>query len=287
MYNIRKIVIAIICLLTSGFALAQKQPKEPFVDPKWTQECEPFRVAGNVYYVGTYDLGCYLITTPKGHILINTGVAASMPMLRSHIEKLGFKLSDIKILLVSQVHYDHVGTMAEMKKITGAKLMVQQADAQVMADGGASDYLYSELAPLFAPVKPDRILQNNDVVELGGVKLTVLHHPGHTKGSCSYALTVKDGPKQYKVLIANMPSVIIEDKISEVHTYPGMEKDYTYTFAAMKALKFDLWVAAHASQFGLHNKRRPGDSYNPEAFRDQQGYLDKLSELEKHFREMK
>lgn len=285
--GLRVLMAVLLALLITTSAFAQKAVKEPFVNKEWVKDYKPFKVAGNLYYVGSYDLGCYLLTTSEGHILINTGVAASLPMLQKHITSLGFKIKDIKILLTSQVHYDHVGAMAALKGLTGAQLMIQEADAQVMADGGATDYLFSEMAPLFAPVKPDRILRDGDVLELGGVHIKVLHHPGHTKGSCSYVLTVQEGKRPYKVLIANMPSVIVEKKIAEVHSYPNMDRDYAYTFKAMRSLEFDLWLAAHASQFALHDKRTVRTGCKPEVFRDQAGYIKKLDDLEANFNEMR
>ncbi len=275
--------LLLLCISFGAYGQAHP-PKEPFLKDEWTKDYEPFRIAGNLYYVGSYDLGCYLITTPQGHILINTGVASMGPMLVRHIETLGFKVSDIKVILISQVHYDHVGTMAEMKKLTGARVMVDEKDAKVLADGGASDYLYSGLAPLFEPVTPDKLLRDKDTVKVGNMVVTLLHHPGHTKGSCSFSFTVRDEQNAYKVLIANMPSVIVEKKLKDVHTYPTITADYKRTFASLRSQHFDLWLAAHASQFGLQAKRKPGDAYNPELFRDSKGFLDALAELEKGFK---
>lgn len=255
----------------------------PFKKEVWSQDYEPFRIAGNLYYIGTYDLGCYLITTPKGHILINTGLDESVPMLRKHIEALGFKYSDIRILLTNHVHYDHVAGMAAIKKYTGAQMMVNEHDAPVLADGGRSDYLFGAKGPTFAPVKPDRLLHNRDTIKLGGMEIIALRHPGHTKGSCSYLFTVKDEQHPYRVLIANMPSVIIETSFEDVHTYPGMAKDYAYTFKELKKQQFDIWLAAHTSQFDLHKKRKPGDAYNPKAFIDQVGYNATVNDLEKEY----
>ena len=143
---------------------------------------EPLRIAGNLYYVGTYDLGCYLITTRKGNILINTGLAASATQIKHNIEKLGFKFNDIKILLITHAHYDHVGALAEIKKLTGAKLMVNENDAQVLADGGMSDYALGIYGRSFASVKADRLLHDHDSISLGNMHLVMLHHPGIPKG---------------------------------------------------------------------------------------------------------
>src|ERR1044071_1657413 len=159
---------------------------EPKTTEEWTRSYQPFRIAGNLYYVGTYDLCCYLITTSKGNILINTGLSASITLIKNNIETLGFKFSDIKILLTTQAHYDHMGAMAAIKQQTGAQFMADEKEADVLATGGASDYELSKYGTSFEPVKPDRLLHNNDTIRLGDMSLVMLHHPGHTKGSCSY-----------------------------------------------------------------------------------------------------
>ena len=279
---LRIVISVFVFLLLSCSSQAQKKYDVPNTKAEWSQDCEPFRIAGNLYYVGTYDLCCYLITTPKGHILINTGLAESTHMLRKHIEALGFKFSDIKILLTTQVHYDHVGAMAEIKKLTGARLMVNAPDAAVLADGGSSDYFMGGKGPLFEPVKADQLLHDGESVNWGGMHIQVLSHPGHTKGSTSFLFDVVDDNKSYRVLIANMPSVIVPD-IKNVPGYPNIITDYAHTFEAMKKLKFDIWLAAHASQFDMHRKHHPGDSYHPEVFMDRAGYDAALDDLEKEY----
>ncbi|MCK7554972.1 subclass B3 metallo-beta-lactamase [Chitinophaga sedimenti] len=275
-------------MLAAGLLYTHTSSAQKVVEPKamsdeWSKPYEPFRIAGNLYYVGTYDLACYLVTTPQGNILINTGLAASTGIIRSNIEKLGFRFADTKILLTTQVHYDHVGAMAEIKKLTGAKLMVDEKDAAVMQDGGTSDYYFGGDHAVFKPAKVDRLLRDHDTVALGGSKLVLLHHPGHTKGSCSFLLDARDGARTYRILIANMPSIIIDGKFSEVKSYPGMAADYKRTLQQMKAVSFDLWVASHASQFDLHTKRKAGDNYNPAVFADKAAYQSKLRDLQQSF----
>lgn len=278
------IVIVILFLLFSSFLATAQQVKEPKDTPaEWSKPYPPFRIAGNLYYVGTDDLACYLIVTPKGNILINTGLAASLPLIKANLETLGFKFNDIKILLTTQAHYDHMGAMSAIKKATGAKLMVNEKDAAVVADGGNSDYALGGHGPTFEPVKTDRLLHNGDVVKLGDMRLVMLHHPGHTKGSCSFLFDVKDGNRKYKVLIANMPTIVTDKKFSEVHTYPDIARDYAYTIDAMKKLTFDIWLSSHSSQFGLHRKNKPGGVYNPAAFMDKIGYDKAIKDLEIQF----
>jgi metallo-beta-lactamase class B len=266
---------AIILSFVTSFAAAQ-------ANSEWTTPYEPFRIAGNLYYVGTYDLACYLITTPDGNILINTGLAESVPMIRSNVEALGFKFSDIKILLTTQAHFDHVAGMAEIIKATGAKMMVHEADAQVLADGGKSDFLFGG-TNTFAPVSADRILHDRDTISLGETKLIALHHPGHTKGSTSFLLDVADNKRSWRVLIVNIPSILPQTRISGMPTYPNVGKDYAYTLSALRDLQFDLWVASHASQFGLHTKRKIGDPYHPEAFSDRPGYEASINTIKREY----
>jgi len=254
----------------------------PKPEREWVTPYQPFRIAGNLYYVGTYDLASYLITTPQGHILINTGTVESVPMIRKSIEQLGFKFSDIKILLATHAHFDHVGGMAAIKKITGAAMMINEKDAPVLADGGFSDYVLGGKVS-FAPVKADRLLHDHDTIALGGTQVVMLHHPGHTKGASSFVLTVKDEKRSYRVLIANMPSIITSKKLSDIPAYPDMAKDYAYTLASLKAQQFDIWLASHASQFQLHKHHQPGDAYNPMAFSNRQEFDEALNDLQQDY----
>lgn len=280
----KKVIFLLSLFCLNYFAQAQKV-SEPSSEthPEWTRPYPSFRIAGNLYYVGTSDLACYLIVTPKGNILINTGLASSASGIKTSIESLGFKLSDTKILLNTQAHYDHMGAMAAIKRITGAKLMINEGDAKVVADGGLSDYTSKGKVREFEPVKVDRVLHDGDTIKLGGMQLVMLHHPGHTKGSCSYLFDVKDKKQKYKVLIANMPTIITEKKFSDIPAYPNIARDYAYTLNAMKHLKFDIWLASHASQFGLADKHKPNSGYNPAVFFDKKGYGQEISDLQKDF----
>ena len=279
-----KITAMVIIFLSADFlASAQKVSEPKNTPPDWSKPCEPFRIAGNLYYVGTYDLACYLITTPKGNILINTGLAASAPLIKASIEALGFKFTDIKILLTTQAHYDHMGAMAAIKKLTRAKMMADAKDSGIMADGGRSDYALGGSTSAYEPVEADRLLHNCDTIRLGDMQLVMLHHPGHTKGSCSFLFDVKDERRSYRVLIANMPTIVTEKKFTDIPAYPDIAKDYAYTLNVMKKLSFDIWLSSHAGQFGLHSKHKPADGYNPAAFIDRRGYDETLTDLEKEF----
>jgi len=278
--------IFLLLLLSCSLLGFAQTVTEPANNPKeWSQATEPFRIAGNLYYVGTYDLASYLIVTEKGNILINTGLANSLSIIKENIKALGFDYKSIKILLLTQAHFDHLGAMAEIKKETGAKLYVDEKDADALETGGKSDYELGKYGVSFKPVKPDVLLKNDDKIKLGSTTLTMLHHPGHTKGSCSFIFDTKDKNSSYKILIANMPSIIVDRKFSEIASYKDIQKDYTETFKAMKRLDFDLWVASHASQFDLHEKRKSGDAYNPKVFMDKSVFFENLRDLENDFLE--
>ena len=268
--------------------ITQAQVKEPqSFNEDWSKPYEPFRIVGNVYYVGTYDLACYLITTSNGHILINTGLAASASLIEKNVKTLGFKFSDIKILLTTQAHWDHCGALAEIKAKTGAHMMVNEKDAPVLKDGGASDFAFGGNGSTFAPVEINKLLYPDEIISLGNTQIKMLHHPGHTKGSCSYLLTTKDDARSYQVLIANMPTIVVDQKLSEVVNYPSISNDIAYTLNSMTKLSFDIWLASHASQFNMHQKRKIGDPYNPNVFIDSAGFAAAIEILKKQYEEKK
>jgi len=252
------------------FALAGCALAEP--NPDWTRPFPAHRIVGNLYYVGTYDLACFLVTTPKGNILINSGVDGSVPMIKASIESLGFKLKDTKILLTTQAHYDHVAGMAEMKRLTGAKFLATAGDTPVLEDGGKSDPLFTTPEFRFAPVKVDGRIQDGQKISLGGTELTAYSHPGHTRGSVSYGLTIAENGRNYRVLIANIGSINPGTILIGNKKYPQIAEDYARTFREQKKLECDIFLSSHASQYQLHDKWKPGQAYNPDTFVDPEGY---------------
>ncbi len=283
-YKIKKAILLFNLILLSALKFPQ-QTNKPYYNPEWSKPYPAFKIVGNLYYVGTYDLACYLLVTPNGNILINTGLADSFPLIKNNIESLGFSLKDTKILLITQAHHDHTGALAQIKKETEAKLFVNRPEKDALISGGKEDYEMGKYGETFEPVIPDKLLKDKSTIKLGGTKLTLLSHPGHTKGSCSYLIKVKDNNKTYKVLIANLPSIVIDGKFSDVKTYPNIQEDYSYTLKSMKNLDFDLWVASHASQFNLHILRQPNDLYNPTIFGNKKDFFEYLNELEQKYKE--
>jgi metallo-beta-lactamase class B len=267
--------LLLVAALTSTLALAQQ-------DPNWTKPFPPFKILGNIYWVGTYDLSTYLITTPQGDILINSGLVSTVPEIKAGVEKLGFKMSDVKIITATHGHFDHVAGMAELKRMTGAKLMISAPDAELLETGGKADFRFGDtLSARFEPVKVDQTFKDGDTISLGGTVLTAHHHPGHTKGATSFTLDVTENGKTYKVIIANLGSINPGVNVAGMPKYPGITADYAKTFAAQKAMNIDVFLASHASQFRLHDKYKPGDPYDPNRFVDPKGFHDSVERLEK------
>lgn len=249
---------------------------------EWRKPFPAHRIVGNVYYVGTNDLACYLITSKAGHILINTGLADSTPIIRKSVADLGFRFEDIKILLTMQAHFDHVAAMAQIQRLTGAKMLATEGDAPVLADGGKSDYHFGRLH-WFAPVHVDGRLKDGEVIRLGDTALTVHLTPGHTKGSVTYTTEVSDGGRTYRVVIANIGSINPGVRLVGNAKYPEIARDYAHAFDVQKALPCDVFLAAHASQYGLHDKYRAGAAYNPTAFVDPEGYHRAVEGAERNY----
>jgi metallo-beta-lactamase class B len=254
-------------------------------NPEWTTPFPAHRIVGNLYYVGTYDLTSYLIATPQGNILINTGLEGSVPLINASVESLGFKLKDTKILLATHAHYDHTAAMAELKRITGARFLASEADIPTFEDGGKSDYLFTDAKFRFAPVKVDGALKDRQKISLGGTELTVYSHPGHTRGSVSYGLTVAENGRNYRVLIANMGSINPGTVLTGNKKYPQIADDYARTFREQKKLECDIFLSSHASQYRLHDKWKPGQAYSPDTFVDPEGYKAAVAKAETNYLE--
>jgi metallo-beta-lactamase class B len=270
-------VASLVAVLTAG-AIAQ-------TNEAWIRPTPAVRIVGNLYWVGTYDLSSYLVATDAGHILINTGLGDSAPLIRKSVESLGFKIADVRILLTTHAHGDHVAAMAALKKMTGARLLVHEGDAGIMEDGGMSDFRFGGSKPSFEPAHVDQRLKDGDDIRMGSAVLRLHHHPGHTRGASSFTLTVREGGRDYRVLIANMPSINPGVKLSGMPGYPTIGADYARTFERLKAIDFDIWLASHASQFGLHMKAPAGTPYDPARFVDPAGYRAALDRLERLYRE--
>ncbi|MBI2679552.1 MAG: subclass B3 metallo-beta-lactamase [Candidatus Solibacter usitatus] len=243
------------------------------------QPFPPHRVIGNVYYVGGADLASYLIVTPQGNILINTGFEDSVPLIRASIKSLGFQFSDIKLLMVTHAHGDHVAGMATVKRLTGAKMAAVEQEVPLLESGGKTDYLFGGSAG-FTPVKVDRIFKDGGKIELGGTALTAHLTPGHTPGSVTYSLDIIENGRTYHVLIANLGTINPGTVLVKNTKYPRIAEDYASTFRILKELPCDIFLASHAAQYGLHRKFRPGMTYSPDTFIDPNGLRREAERLE-------
>ena len=262
-------------LINTNHVHAQAEYTEPF---------PAFRIAGNLYYVGSKGLANYLITTPKGHILINSDLEANIPLIRASIESLGFKFTDVKILLISHAHWDHCAGSAKIKELTGAKYMVMDADVPVVESGGKIDFQYAnDPSTLYPPTKVDRVLHDGDEVRLGGATLVAHLTPGHTKGCTTWTMKVKDGSKMRDVVIVGSPNVNPGYKLVGNALYPGIAADYARMFRVLKSLSCDIFLGAHGSYFGLEGKQAKLKAGDTTAFIDPEGYKAYVAEREQAF----
>ena len=272
----------LLCLLfillcsTNGFAQADETSRS------WNQPVKPFRIIGNIYYVGASDIASYLIVTPKGHILLDSGFLETVPQIQQNVVQLGFRLEDVKILINSHAHYDHAGGLALLKRLTGATLMTSEADAALLSAGGKGDPNFGDRFA-FEPVKADRILRDGDKVELGGVTMVARLTPGHTKGNTTWTTTVKEDKQRYNVVFAGSTTTP-GYKLVNNPSYPNIVEDYRRTFRVLKSLHCDVFLAPHGNFFELATKSKlieQGKKPNP--FVDSKGYKQFIEDTENAF----
>jgi metallo-beta-lactamase class B len=238
----------------------------------WNKPVEPFRIIGNIYYVGASDVTSYLITTTDGHFVIDGGFIDTASMIASNIQRLGFKLKDVKILLNSHAHFDHAGGLAELKELTGARLLASREDAALIAAGGHSDFHFGDQLT-FRPAQADQIIQDGEAVTLGGVTLTAHLTPGHTKGCTTWTMHVKDGGKSYDVVFIGSTTINPGVKLLGEPNYKNIAEDYARTFRILRSLRCDVFLGPHGNFFAMDSKRqqlRQGATPNP--FIDPDGY---------------
>ena len=261
-----KAAVALVLLVTvSAFPEAPDPLRGPGSRP-----VEAYRVIGNIYYVGAADVSSHIIVTPQGLILIDTGTREMLPGVRANIEKLGHALSDVKIILSSHAHWDHVENHARLKELTGAQVMALRDDATAIATGIDSSALAGEG---WEPTRVDRILEDGDTVTLGGVSLQAHLTPGHTKGCTTWTTTIQEDGKSYLVVFVGGVSINPGVKLLNNQRYPGIAEDYARTFRTLRRLKPDVFLAQHPSIYGMADKRqrlKAGARENP--FIDPDGY---------------
>ncbi len=264
-------------------------PRSRAPNPAWTKPFPPFRIAGNLYYVGSEDLASYLIVTPNGLILINSSLESSVPLIRQSVETLGFHFKDIKILLISHAHYDHCAGSAKIVQLTGAKYEVMDADVSVIESGGKTDFNYGPDPSQRYPVaRVDRILHDSSTVRLGGVVLTAHLTPGHTKGTTTWTLDEPgtaeiDNGRPLHAIIIGSPNVNAGYKLVGNKAFPGIAAAYKRTFQVLNALPCDIFLGAHGGYFNLTEKYPRWKSGDHNAFIDPAGYKAYVTERQQAF----
>ena len=266
-------------LLTPAIACAQSDP----VSRSWNQPVEPFRIAGNLYYVGASDITSFLITTREGHFLIDGGFEETAPQIRANVAKLGFKIKDIRILLSSHAHYDHAGGFAELRRVTGARLLVSERDVPLLARGGLDDPQFGDRFP-FQGVQAEGIVRHGIPIFLGGTKLTPHLTPGHTPGCTTWSTTVTEGTRKLEVVFLCSMSVPAGYRLIGNERYPNAVEDYRSTFRLLKTLHADIPLGSHGNFFDLEKKTaalKAGARENP--FIDPAGYKSLVEAFERRF----
>ena len=259
-------------------------PVRAQINPEWTTPLKPFHIAGNLYYVGSRDLAAYLITTPRGNILINANLATSPPQIKAAIEELGFKWADTRILLNSQAHYDHLAGGAQVVRETHAKLMVMDGDSQLAETGDVNDFGGPDLTP-YTPVHVSRVLHDGDTVSLGGTVLTAHRTAGHTRGCTTWTMVVHEASHTWNVVIAGgfaaLDSYRLVDLPGKPESYPGILKDFKDGYALQRRLPCDIFLGAHGLYFDMLAKVARLPEEGPTVWLDSGQYRQLLGDSEK------
>jgi len=269
-----------LAILAVGLSFASAAPA--VAQNNWNEPAEPFHIAGNIYYVGTEGLGAYLFTGPSGHVLLDGATPQGAAIIEANIAKLGFKLSDVKILLNSHAHFDHSGGLAKLKADTGAQLVAMEGDVSAL-EGGF--YLGSEdvKAMRAPPVTVDRIIKDGDKVSIEGIELTANLTAGHSRGCTSWGAQVSEGGKTYDVLVF-CSATVAANRITPPLQYEGIVEDYRATFAKTKTMKVDVPLAPHTEFFEILEKRdiaKADKAVNP--FIDPDAFQPFMAKLEADF----
>jgi metallo-beta-lactamase class B len=239
-------------ILRFAFAAALALAPLQCADNNWNVPHKPFHIAGNIYFVGTAGIGSYLITTPKGHILLDGALPEGAALIEKNVAESGFHMRDVKFLLNSHAHYDHCGGLAELKRASGARMIASREDAKVLAAGHHGSY-GAGWSGTFPAVKTDRIVNDGDTVELGGTTLRAVLTPGHTKGCTTWTTETSEAGKTYRVVFYCSTSVPGYSLVNN-REYPQIAFDYEHSFAVLKKIPADIFLANHTGFFDMESK---------------------------------
>ena len=238
---------------------------------KWEEPADPVQIAGPIYFVGTKGLGAFLITTSEGHVLMNTGMPSSGPMIVDSIRKLGFRPEDIKLMINGHAHIDHAGAFAFFKQQYGAELAVMKDDVAAMESGDLNDFKYANDFG-YPPVKVDRVLRDGDQIRMGSVLFTAWHTPGHTRGATTWIVNLVLDGRAYVVVFPDGAGFNPGYRIAKNPSYPGIADDFRKTHHMLEILKPDIWLAQHNEYYDFEGKRKRVETEGVKAWIDPEGY---------------
>jgi metallo-beta-lactamase class B len=274
--SVNRIPFILAAIASIGFGQPVYSRTKPF---------PAYRVIGNIYYVGGEDITSYLIVTPKGHIILNSGYEDTPTLIQESVEKLGFKITDVKILLNSQAHFDHVAGQAALQKMSGAKIYSSEREAGVLQSGGKTDPRWGREFT-YPPVQVDHTIHDGEGVTLGGITLTAHLTPGHSIGCTTWTMHVTDAGKVYDVVFVGGTSINPGVRLVDHPTYPGIAEDYKATFQTLRSLKCDVFLGAHGGYYDMIEKyKRMQGGAQPNPFIDPEGYRAFVDSEEAHFRD--
>jgi metallo-beta-lactamase class B len=267
------VVRAALAFLTLAIA-AIVSPSAQTADERheWNKPVEPFRIAGRVHYVGAAGVSAFLISTPEGSFLLDGGLPETAPLIRANVEKLGFRVADIKYLLNSHAHYDHAGGLAELKRLSGAAMVASAGDAPALREGG----------PDMPAIAVDRVVRDGETLALGGTTMVANVTPGHTRGCTSWSTTTREGERTYRVVFNCSTTVV--DRLVGNTAYPGIVADYEQTFQRFRTLEADVFLSSHPYAFRMAEKRAKQRADGPNAFVDASELRRFMEDAERAFR---
>lgn len=268
-------------LMSVSFSVAAAAQQNE-VARAWNQPVDPFRIAGNIYYVGASDLTSFLITTSDGHIVLDGGLEQTAPMIIANIKRLGFRIEDVRLLLNSHAHLDHAGGLAELKRATGAKFLSSAGDAPQHARGGLDDPQFGNIYP-YPPIDPDRLIRDGEKIRLGDTTMTAHITAGHTKGCTTWSTTARHENEVLNVIFLCSPSIPSEYKLVGNPRYPDVIEDFRRQFAMLRKIEPDLFLASHGVFFDLQGKIKRHRAGEERAFVDPEGYRKLIERSERAF----
>jgi len=284
--------------LVAGQGMAQSPPARPTKEQlardnalflslarkalQWEEPDEPVRIVGPLYFVGTKGLGAFLFKTSEGHVLMNTGMPSSGPMMVDSIRKLGLRPEDIRLMITGHAHIDHAGAFAFFKERSGAHLAVMREDVAAMESGDKDDFKYGNDF-VYPGVKVDRVLRDGDTIEMGEVRLTAHHTPGHTRGATTWVAEVVDDGRPYVVVFPDGAGFNPGYRLVKNPSYPGIADDYRRTHHMLEMLRPDIWLAQHNEYYDLEGKRRRALTEGVKAWVDPEGYRRWVAEKKRAF----